>query len=598
MKKSSVILIIFSITIILTLFFPRKIIHGVLIESTPDYSIMYINGKLKEIKVSNLSFPKYSVICFKYNAFNVFDFKLAESLSNRIIIKENNCYELEKVGSKKLFSKATFYKIDENNNISLGTNRDIIVGKNNVKSFVYNNKLRTFFIYPIDYSTTRVAISTSNFASVYHKNIEIACKCPTKIYSIDENFSLNLPKNSKLMINFEEDTIKLSYNAVSKSFHTRLYIKGDSLTLTNITRGYPVFNPTYSGIVEVYPTKKGMTIINEINLEDYLCKVVPSEMPIWGGLEALKCQSVAARTYAISDMMNSRFANLGFYVDDSTRSQVYNNIPSQEASTKAVKATSGLIMTYNNKPIDAKYYSTSCGMGVNYKNIWFNSDGSSDNKPYLKTNNYLINTKHTPSNEKEWLEFYKNTTLDTYDNNSSYFRWKVYFNKTSLEKNLNINLRNIYKSSAKYITIFKNNNHPKKLKRLPKEFKNLQDIKIINRSAGGNILEISFIFENVIINVKKDTFVRRCFKNSPDINNQISKIILLNEKTLENWSTLPSSFFSIEKVNNTFNIYGGGFGHGVGMSQYGAMYLGRHGENFKNILNTYYKNIDLTKIYQ
>ena len=62
---------------------------------------------------------------------------------------------------------------------------------------------------------------------------------------------------------------------------------------------------------------------------------------------------------------------------------------------------------------------------------------------------------------------------------------------------------------------------------------------------------------------------------------------------LGNDTTLPSGFFAIEKINNEFVVYGGGYGHGVGMSQNGANFLGKNGKNFQEILETYYSNVTI-----
>lgn len=594
MKKFFSILISSIIVILCILFYPRKVTHAIFIESNPSYSKMYINGVVKEIKLPNLALPKYTVISFKFNTFKIYDYKIDKPISNRIMVKGIKNFELEALGSKSLSTNPIFYKIDANNNISIGSSKDLVVGKNNVISFLDNNKLKTFIIYPMkDYSNTRVAISTSNFSSIYHKKINLHLNSSCKIYSIIDNISIELPAKIDLTAELKNNKLILYLDETKIETENRFYIKSKDILISNITRGYPSFNPSYNGILELYPTQDGILLINEVNIEDYLCKVVPSEMPIWGGLEALKCQAIAARTYAISDMLSNRYANLGFYVDDSIKSQVYNNIHPEEISNRAVKSTSGIIMTYNNKPIDAKYYSTSCGIGVNFQDIWFKADGSSDNKPYLKTNNFLKDNESLPLTEKEWLEFYKNENINSFDNKSPYYRWHVSFDKNTLEESLNINLRNIYKTSPEYMTILKNDEKHKTLRKLPNKLKNLQNIQVINRSEGGNILEIAFIFENAIVNIKKDSFVRKSFR----CNDNTPEIIRYTGKPLEDWTTLPSSFFSIENINDYYIVYGGGYGHGVGMSQYGAMYLGKEGMDFKTILNTYYKNIDYKKLY-
>lgn len=588
MKKY--ILIFIALLTLTLLLYPRKITHAILLRTTPKYSLMYVDGKIKKVKIKNLNLPPNTVINFTFNALKTYNIHKVTSLSSRIITKLPKGYELESLGFIPLDKKVNFYKIDKNNNVIPASKKDIIIGKNNIKSFLNKGNLHTFFIYPIkDYSKIRVSISTSNFSSIYHKNIKFHTTAPCEIYNLLENTKFNIEKNTDITASYENKNLILTFNNKKISTKNRVYIKSSNLIIKNLYRGYPSFNPSYNGVLELYPTKCGLLLINETSIDDYLCKVVPSEMPILGGIEALKCQAIAARTYALSDMLSNRFSNLGFHVDDSTRCQVYNNTKTHTLSNKAVALTSGIIITYNKEPIDAKYYSTSCGTGVNYKDIWFKYDGSTENKPYLKTNIFLEENTSLPCTEEEWLNFYKNKTIKSYDNASSYFRWNIVFKKDSLEKILNIRLKTLFKDSKEYMDIFKEN---KEIKTLPKEFTNLKNIVITKRSSGGNILEISFVFENVTINVKKDSLIRRCFKcNNPP------NLILCNGTSLNDWSSTPSSFFSIEKSNDSFILYGGGFGHGVGMSQYGAIYLGKKGMDFKKILNIYYKNIHLYKLY-
>ncbi|MCY6958002.1 SpoIID/LytB domain-containing protein [Clostridium brassicae] len=594
MKKPFLIVSIFFSIIIVTLLFPRKITHAIILDSTPNYTLIYTNNKIKKIKFKNSNLPKYTVADFKFNCFKVYHCQVATPSSNRILRKTSKKYELEHIGSINLSKNPSFYKIDENNNINIATSKDIIVGKNNVKSFFNKNELKTFVIYPMkDYSNIRVGISDNNFTSIYHKEIYLQFNSPGKIYNKTENIHLDIPKHYTIKFKFSKGKINIYFNENPVISKNRLYISGGNIKIANIKRGSPAFNPSFNGILELYPSEKGLIIINEVKVEEYLTKVVPSEMPVWGGIEALKCQAIAARTYAISDMLSNRYSTLGFHVDDSTKCQVYNNILPQNISNKAVRETAGIIMTYNSIPIDAKYYSTSCGTSVNYQDIWFKSDGSSDVKPYLKTNVFFNDNTTLPSTEQGWLKFYKNKDIDAYDKNSPYFRWNVSFDKKTLEDNLNYNLKQIKNNSPDYITLFKNNNSNKKLKRFPKKLKNLKNIQVLSRSDGGNIIEISFLFDNAIVNVKNDSFIRRSFKSTSP-----PKIYLQNEKFIDNWFTLPSSFFSIEVTEDYFTIYGGGYGHGVGMSQYGAMCLSKKNIDFKTILNTYYKDINFTMLYK
>lgn len=147
---------------------------------------------------------------------------------------------------------------------------------------------------------------------------------------------------------------------------------GYYITLEGLKRGHTSM-PRYRGDMIVKPSKtnsKGIRVINRVKIEDYLKQVVPSEMPESFGVEALKAQAVAARTYALSDYLKNRYAQDGFHVKDTTESQVYNNAKENENSTKAIEATSGKVLMNNGKPIDAKYFSTSAGFTEAANYIW------------------------------------------------------------------------------------------------------------------------------------------------------------------------------------------------------------------------------------
>ena len=102
-------------------------------------------------------------------------------------------------------------------------------------------------------------------------------------------------------------------------------------------------------------------MINELPLENYLCKVVPSEMPASYQKEALKAQAICARSYAYRQIMDYAYPEYQAHVNDSTDYQVYNNSASQQAATEAVQETAGKVLKYNGNIITAYYYSTSCG---------------------------------------------------------------------------------------------------------------------------------------------------------------------------------------------------------------------------------------------
>ncbi|UCG77307.1 MAG: SpoIID/LytB domain-containing protein [Nitrospirota bacterium] len=115
----------------------------------------------------------------------------------------------------------------------------------------------------------------------------------------------------------------------------------------------------YSGKLEVFKSSKGLFVVNELPLEEYIKGVVKVEVAENWPLEALKAQAVAARTYAIFNIENT---NNGIYhMTSSTLSQLFKGIKSDPDIEEAVNSTRGEIMTYNGKAINALYHSTSGG---------------------------------------------------------------------------------------------------------------------------------------------------------------------------------------------------------------------------------------------
>ena len=595
MKNFLAAFIIFFMIAVLIILFPRPVEHGVVVDQSSSTIRLLVNGKLKSYKTStNLS--KLTVVNFKYNLIKAYGFKEVFPLSDRIMIKTEFQYDLEILGKTSVLSKANFYEVDKSSNISITNNKSVIVGKTNLKYFKdKNGDIKTFLVFPIDYSSMRVGLSNTSFSSVYHDKVQIRCDSTAKLYSLRENLDLDIPKNTAVIVEREGKDLRLTVNNKTTVFKNRIYLKGDALTVQTIKRGSDSFTPTYSGVLEFNVLENGMCVVNEVDLEGYLRKVVPSEMPSSGGVEALKCQAIAARTYAISDMIINRFANLGFYVDDSTKSQVYNNILMQPLSTEAVNSTKGMIMTHNGTPIDAKYYSTSAGTGVDYKDVWFNPDGSSDDRPYIALNNYLTPKQELPKSEEEWLSFYKNISIKAFDSDYPYFRWKIEFSNTGITTALNKTLKSLYSGerSKNYLTIYENS---KEINDLP-ELKELKDIKISKRGAGGIAMEVSYIFSNVTVNVRSDSYIRGSIKCNEDFTNEATALVRHKGTPLTSVGSLPSAFFSAEKKEGKFVLYGGGFGHGAGMSQYGAIELSKKGVKFDEILNIFYKNVKLESVY-
>ena len=119
----------------------------------------------------------------------------------------------------------------------------------------------------------------------------------------------------------------------------------------------------YRGILRVMNRDNTLTLINDVCLENYLQGVVASEMPYTWNIEALKAQSIAARTYAVANM--GKHSKDGFDLADTVLDQVYDGVKAETENTnKAVLDTKGIIMIYDNKPISAMYSSCAGGRTV------------------------------------------------------------------------------------------------------------------------------------------------------------------------------------------------------------------------------------------
>ncbi len=124
-------------------------------------------------------------------------------------------------------------------------------------------------------------------------------------------------------------------------------------------------------------TRGRLGLINRVELEDYLCGVVPVEMLPDAPLQALKAQAVAARNYATYP--SGKYSNYGFDVDDSTGSQVYRGYDSErENSTQAVRSTAGEYLMYDDELIVTYFSASSGGYMDSIKGIWGGKD-----KPYF-----------------------------------------------------------------------------------------------------------------------------------------------------------------------------------------------------------------------
>ena len=166
--------------------------------------------------------------------------------------------------------------------------------------------------------------------------------------------SYNFPAGEMLILEPQGEEILLrSGGGTELLFKHRIYISSPPegrIILSGIRRaGWGSAPPEYRGTLEVSNLEGSLVLVNELPLEQYLYTVVPSEMPLAFGLEALKAQAVAARAFAYASMLAGEYSSTGAHVDDSVLSQVYNNFREYPLSSRAVEETAGLVPFYGGR---------------------------------------------------------------------------------------------------------------------------------------------------------------------------------------------------------------------------------------------------------
>lgn len=172
-------------------------------------------------------------------------------------------------------------------------------------------------------------------------------------------------------INGKEITNKKKINV--KYIDNKIYIDNDEFEKLDISNKgiMTIGNNKYYGDIYIKQVDSKLQIVNFVDIEKYLLGVVPYEMPSSFPLEALKAQTVIARSYAQTNI-NRKKKDFDLY--DDTRSQVYAGIPKSRLSNveKAIKETKGEVITYNGRVIDALFHSYSGGYTASAKEVYGN----------------------------------------------------------------------------------------------------------------------------------------------------------------------------------------------------------------------------------
>ncbi len=499
-----------------------------------------------------------------------------EKVNEKLLSIKNQNIELEDKGRFPYVENIQVYKLfGEYEPYTLG---DLKIGYD-FTDFVLNDQgeIVAALVTHEDYlDKIRVVVKNTNFESAYHEEVILCCDTDMEWKSgeasgvIEAGTQVCLSKENEMF-----DAARIIFTPVALSARTQI---------PSIQRNQGT--PSYRGTIEIENTEDGLLIINELPLDEYLYSVVPSEMPASYPLEALKAQAVSARTYAYAHMQSSRLQTYGAHVDDSAAFQVYNNIMESEATTRAVRETEGVIVCSDGSPVTTYFYSTSCGYGTDLT-AWI-----SENEAYLQSKKIGTGEVLDLTENEIFDKYIKQWDDSCYEATESYFRWRY---ETQVDEEVLLeNLKKRYTANPDQIlTKTEDGFSAKDIQ----SFGKLKDIQILNRSDGGAITELLLIGSDATIKILSEKNVRYVLAN------ENTKLSLGEGYTKEGTANgmLPSAFLTldIQKEEDqvlSYIAWGGGFGHGIGMSQNGARQMANREMNFEEILQFFYVDTNLEKM--
>ena len=362
--------------------------------------------------------------------------------------------------------------------------------------------------------------------------------------------------------------------------------------------------PVFPGRMEVICGEEGLVLINELYLEDYLKRVIPSEMPADYEPEALKAQAVCARTYAYRQIRGNAYRQYGAHVDDSTNYQVYNNSSTAAASSGAVDATYGQLLMYGGDAAETYYFSTSCGYTTDMA-AWGEEP---ERTPYLHSvevgpagaavfvsgsgaeagsaeDTEAAGAAPSAGSDTEAAGAAPSAGSDTetdgaafeafirgdgsaeggYEASYAMYRWQTQITGSLLQENI-------------------------------PDIGRITELEVTERGAGGVAQCVTVTGTEGTKEIRGESRIRAALGH-PDL-----VITRANGSTVSGWSGLPSAFISIECGGTgggelVCTVYGGGYGHGIGMSQNGAQAMAKRGWTYEQILGFFYGGTTLETVY-
>jgi stage II sporulation protein D len=513
------------------------------------------------------------------------------ALRDKILRFNENEFEFAENGIREVSGDFKVYSVADGK-VKWKAPRDLMTGTDIAVFYTRDSQVRAAVIdrSPMP-ELIRVALNNSAFTSLYHEEVTL---------SADTSYTVKVGGEEKKYEKGEEFSVKGINDGKIKDTD-RIYItpdiKSGRVEILGLKRNWPDGeNPKYRGVIEIGKADGYLTLTNEVGLEEYLYSVVPSEMPPSHGVEAAKVQAVTARSYAYNQFYSNRYHNFGANVDDSVNSQVYNNIPENEISVQAVNETAGMCLTYSGQVVSANFFSTSAGVTANSGDVWANT---ANRKFPAHTQEYLKSVKQYEgedfgdlSVEENAAKFFKAQNVDGFDKNYAWFRWEAAMTAEEISQSVNSQIAGRYSANPYLIKTLQENGIY--LSRPVSGVGSVKNIEVLKRGAGGNIMEMKISGTEATVKILTEYNIRMLLAPKT--------IKRHNGSAVEDFGLLPSAFLTADTTCNengdliSVTFYGGGYGHGVGMSQNGVKGMIDMGYSLNEILAHYYSGCKVEKM--
>lgn len=507
-----------------------------------------------------------------------------EHIRAKVLAVSDTYVELEDLGTFEFTNGFQMYAVY--NEALSQSKEEILLGYENQEFVLEDGKVcAALTVEEFQVDQIRVLLKTTGYTSVFHEHVTVSC---TEDYLVECGDS-EILVNGGESINIARDSLYFADGLIS--IHP---VHEGEISISSINRAIGV--PSYEGTIELRSFEEGIVIINELGLENYLKRVVPSEMPPAYGLEAAKVQAVCARSFAYRQIQN-RSAQFGVYsaygahVDDSISFQVYNNSGENETSTMAVYQTTGRVLAYQGSVIGTYYFSTSCGVTTDLS-IWNDNPAAA---PYIVSHEVSAEaaSAHTPGtaaeelqNEEIFRSFIRYADPDALEASYSWYRWSFTADLSELSRRINEKLAACIANNPSLILVQQPDGSYTAGN--VESIGELVRLTVLSRGSGGVINQLLIEGTQATIVACKQGNVRLLLGDSAQIySNGLSN-------STSGTNQLPSAFCCFEEVYTDgiltgYTVYGGGNGHGVGMSQNAAKELADAGLTYMEILEYFYE---------